>query len=48
MFAATWLAYAAGAVLSLAARDFGSLKLMLPLAVLIPVAVSEQRDQNPI
>jgi len=46
VFAATWLAYAVGAVLSLAAHDLGPLKLVLPLALLIPVAASEQRDHR--
>lgn len=45
VFWLTWLSYAAGAVLSLAAKELGLLKLLLPLVVLMPVAFSEaQRD----
>lgn len=45
VFAATWLAYAAGAVISLALKDIGPVKLVLPLAVLMPVALGEHRDR---
>ncbi len=43
VFWLTWLSYAAGAVLSLAAKELGLLKLLLPLVVLMPVALSEAR-----
>ncbi len=41
VFWLTWLSYAAGAVLSLAAKELGLFKLLLPLVVLMPVAFSE-------
>lgn len=43
VFFFTWTAYAAGAALSIAAREVGPLKILLPLIVLIPVAISEDR-----
>ncbi|MBV8537630.1 MAG: DUF1275 domain-containing protein [Alphaproteobacteria bacterium] len=43
VFWLTWLSYAAGAVLSLAAKELGPLKLLLPLVLLIPVAFAEER-----
>ncbi len=47
VFCLCWLMYAAGAVLSLPTQALGSLKLLLPLAVLIPVVIAEMRaDQR--
>lgn len=43
VFWSTWLAYGTGAALSLAAHSLGPLKFLLPLAVLMPVALSETR-----
>jgi uncharacterized membrane protein YoaK (UPF0700 family) len=45
LFWLTWLSYAVGAVLSLAAHGLGPLKFLFPLIPLIPAALSEgQRD----
>lgn len=46
VFWLTWLSYAVGAVLSLTAKELGLLKLLLPLVVLMPVALSEGRSGN--
>lgn len=43
IFGLTWIAYGLGAAFSLAARGFGPLKFLLPLIVLMPTALSENR-----
>ncbi|HEX9466313.1 MAG TPA: YoaK family protein [Alphaproteobacteria bacterium] len=45
VFAFSWIAYAVGAGLSLGAKELGPMKLLLPLLVLIPVAISENRER---
>jgi len=47
VFWLTWLSYGVGAAASLAARGLGPLKLLLPLVVLMPVALSEGRSGDP-
>lgn len=44
VFWSTWLAYGAGAAISLAVHGLGPLKFLLPLVVLMPVALSERGD----
>lgn len=43
IFGASWLSYGLGAALSLAARPLGPAKLLLPLILIMPVALSEGR-----
>jgi uncharacterized membrane protein YoaK (UPF0700 family) len=42
VFGLTWVAYGLGAALSLAAKDLGPLKILLPLVPLVPVALGER------